>query len=118
MMQRLAGLGLVALALLLVLLGLWQVGGPETARRELRDDQRLQDLIDFARHLSCTSAQADAAEQFCGAAPRDRDRYTQQPFQVRGDQVCAVFETALTPEQVEHRFGVRFDAGCVAVAPD
>ena len=114
MMQRVAGFGLVALAVGMVALGLVQVGGPETARREARDEQRLQDLIGYANHLSCTRAQAQDAERFCGAVPIASDRFTKVPFDIQGNLVCATFETALDEDQVAQRFGVSFKDGCLS----
>jgi hypothetical protein len=114
MIQNLSRFGLVALALGMVALGLVQVGGPETARQETRDEQRLQDLIGYANHLSCVRAQKQDPERFCGVTPIASDRFTNVPFEIRGNLVCAAFESGLDDDQVAQRFGVSFSEGCVS----
>ena len=74
-MTRVAALLALACALA-VLAGLWTIGGPEQARSERRDSQRLRDIIALAHHAACLKGHAqpvDGAHPDCPAPERRTD---------------------------------------------
>lgn len=101
---------LVPVAIIMIALGLWQVGGPEQARREYRDDQRVADLHAMAAHLSCLSRNRDDGDLRCANPPTGRDRFTDQPFTITEDRVCAQFEQ---PDRIASLHYGRIVAGCL-----
>ncbi|NBB98419.1 MAG: hypothetical protein GVY34_09670 [Alphaproteobacteria bacterium] len=109
-MPRLLSRLLVPFTVLMVGLGLWQVGGPEQARIEQRDSQRMRDLQDLAAYLTCENGRKDGADYPCGQRPRDTDRFTQAPFTVTRTQVCAQFED---PDHIARRYSERLQNGCL-----
>jgi hypothetical protein len=108
MMQRLLSRLLVPFTVVLIGLGLWQVGGPDQARIEQRDDRRLNDLRALASHLVCLE-RAQTADD-CGIRPRDTDRFTGEPFAIREEAVCAHFEQ---PDRLQARYPEELTDGCV-----
>ncbi|MCL1627681.1 MULTISPECIES: hypothetical protein [Roseinatronobacter] len=101
---------LLPFTVLMIGLGLWQVGGPEQARSEQRDAQRLNDLRALAAYLTCEKMRKGGADFICGTYPRDTDRFTQQPFTVTQTQVCAEFEQS---DRTAHRFPDEVENGCI-----
>lgn len=120
--MRIAGLALVALSATAIALGLWTVGGPEQARREQRDAQRLSDLRAIARHYRCLHDHAqntDAVTPVCprpenSGDPRDGAVYAVSQPEDGLVQICAEFETPLST----HGFMNGFDpeTGCLTVS--
>lgn len=109
-MSRILSRLLVPFAVLMIGLGLWQVGGPEQARSEQRDAQRLNDLRDLAAYLTCEKRREGGADLVCGTRPRDTDRFIEQPFTVTQTQVCAEFEQ---PDRIDQRFPDELENGCL-----
>ncbi|MCC1481035.1 hypothetical protein [Roseibaca sp. Y0-43] len=109
-MRRFLSRLLVPFTVLMIALGLWQVGGPEQARLEERDAQRMNDLQSLAFYLGCEQRRAAGAETDCGPRPRDTDRFTGQPFTVTQTQACAQFEQ---PDRMAERFPDLLDNGCI-----
>jgi hypothetical protein len=113
MMDRTAGLGLVVFALAVMGLGLWQVGGPEQARTEARDQQRLEDLRAYADHLTCTAQRALDPQMTCWGPPMASDRFTLVPFELHEDRVCATFETESVRNSLEGHLTPPVTEGCI-----
>ncbi|CUX83672.1 MAG: hypothetical protein HLUCCA05_05400 [Roseibaca calidilacus] len=103
---------LVPFTLVVIALGLWQVGGPEQARRDYRDDQRASDLYSLAAHIRCERSQQAQAELPCGTAPRDRDRFTNAPYRITPDEICAQFEN---PVRIASLHNGDIVAGCLSI---
>lgn len=108
-MQRVSAALLAILALGAVVLGLWQTGGPEQARAERRDDMRKQDLRALASHKACLR-RADPNVN-CGDIPQQTDRFTDIPYRIEADRVCATFER---PDRLPDYPGSRFKDGCLS----
>lgn len=87
-MQKLAGLMLVGLSAAAIGLGLWQVGGPEQARAERRDEMRLADLRAHMAYRRCMTE----GEAPCGEPPPLLDAFTGAPYRLEVSRVCADFE--------------------------
>lgn len=109
-MPRVLSRLLVPFTVLMIGLGLWQVGGPEQARSEQRDDQRMNDLRTLASFLICQNRREVGADYDCGPRPRDTDRFVEQPFTVTQTQVCAEFEQ---PDRIDQRFPDELENGCL-----
>lgn len=109
-MPRVLSRLLVPFTVLMIGLGMWQVGGPEQARIEHRDEQRMRDLRALAVYLGCKKGRTTGVDYDCGPRPRDTDRFTQAPFTVSQTQVCAQFED---PEHTVHRYADQLENGCL-----
>jgi hypothetical protein len=112
-MERAAGLGLILLAFVIMGLGLWQVGGPQQARIEARDQQRLEDLRAYADHLNCMILQARDPQVTCWGSPMPSDRFTLMPFERQADRVCATFETESARNSAEGSPHPPVTEGCI-----
>ena len=96
--------------------GLWTVGGPETARKEKRDDVRFRDIQMLGEHYKCVANVGPDTDQViasrqCGSAkdaPPDRqDPLTGEAYRYArtGDnsfEVCATFEVATNTDTRRH----------------
>ncbi len=111
-MGRWAGAALIVLTLAMIGAGLWQVGGPEQARAEQRDDLRRQDLRALAGHLSCVARRDAGADVTCDAMPRQVDRFTDVPYTIEEKRVCAVLEN---PRRIADQWDTEFEDGCLAI---
>lgn len=109
-MTRFLSRMLIPLALLIIAAGLWQVGGPEQARMEQRDDMRSGDLRALANFLDCLQQAGPEIEQQCGTRPSGIDRFTGEPFSQVNGRVCASFEQ---PDRVAALGDPRFLDGCI-----
>lgn len=109
-MRSVLGKMLVPFSLVMIAAGLWQVGGPEQARMEQRDMIRMQDVRALASYLRCKSPDGPAQGRECGPMPDRTDRFTNLPFTVDDDRVCAQFEQ---PEQVIDTLDSQFTQGCL-----
>lgn len=120
--MRLAGVGLVVLAVLAIGLGLWTTGGPEQARRDTRDSQRMSDLRALVTHLRCLDThglEMGAQSPLCPERPTREDPLTGEPYEItqpeaRVVRLCARFEND-PPRQIG---GAGFDpeTGCLTIA--
>ena len=118
--MRAAGIALVALAVVAVALGLWTIGGPEQARSENRDAQRMSDLHAMARHVRCLDANGldpRAESPLCPLPEARRDPQTDAPYHISTPEdgivtICAAFETA----QSTRAPGFDADTGCLSIA--
>ncbi|MCC5963280.1 MAG: hypothetical protein JJU09_09135 [Rhodobacteraceae bacterium] len=118
--MRAAGIALVALAVVAVALGLWTIGGPEQARSENRDAQRMSDLHAMARHVRCLDDQGldlTAESPLCPLPEARSDPKTGAPYDISTPQdgivtICAAFETA----QTTRALGFDAETGCLTVA--
>lgn len=109
-MRSALGKMLVPFSLVMIAAGLWQVGGPEQARMEQRDMIRMQDVRALASYLRCKSPDVPGQERDCGPMPDQTDRFTNLPFTVDDDRVCAEFEQS---EQVIDALDSQFTQGCL-----
>lgn len=115
---------LAAVAALLVVAGLLISGGPDQARKERRDRQRLDDLVALEALVECLANanrgqlpdQLAPSAQCSWSAALD-DPFTGQPYRyaptgLRSYRLCAGFET---PPPNRERFGpfMRDDEGCI-----
>lgn len=102
---------MVTLVLGAVIAGFAVVGGPEYARMEKNDRQRVQDLLAWGEHYRCTLDQENiaaeaVAQRDCGSTPiRDLkdDPVTGAPYRLiqpddRRFEVCATFQTTVAAE--------------------
>jgi hypothetical protein len=121
--MRMASLALIGLAVAMIALGVWTIGGPEQARAERRDQQRMNDLHSLAHHLACLHRQGlepgDRSEA-CPESARPTDPRTGEPYQVEAVtddfvRVCAHFETRLSRQWWAGRDDFDADTGCLVV---
>ena len=104
-LQGRASLAIAALALIAVVLGLILGGGPMQARKERRDDMRLDDLMRLSNHINCLAVQGDRIVMPTDFAPTDgcpgpirmADPYTDAPYRIEAladnrYRLCAGFE--------------------------
>ena len=124
-LQGRASIGIAVLALVAVVLGLVLGGGPIQARKERRDETRLDDLTRLARHVDCLAVQDDrivmptdfAETSGCPGPVRMADPYTGvayriEPLPENRYRLCADFE--LPPEENRPRWSpARRDGDCV-----
>lgn len=121
MVRNLAS-GLIAgLAVVAVVLGLMLTGGPGYARKQARDVQREQDLMQIANWVTCLANETGKLPKVLAASPgcnwrlRDGDPQggTAYRYEVTGPnafQLCASFE--LPPVRPGDRWG-RDAQGCI-----
>ncbi len=122
--MRLASLALIALAAGAIALGVWTVGGPEQARAERRDQQRMNDLHSLAHHLACLHRQgleSDARSEACPEAARRPDPLTGAPYRAEAAsaafvRVCADFETRMPRHWWAWRDDFDPETGCLVVS--
>lgn len=120
--MRIAGMALVALSGAAIALGLWTIGGPEQARREQRDAQRLTDLRMMARHYRCLNEHSQvtgAATPLCPLSETPTDplngaAYTITQSDERLVQICAEFETTLSARGISDSFDPV--TGCLTIS--
>lgn len=101
---------LVPFTLVVLALGLWQVGGPEQARMERRDEQRMADLFALVTFLDCKALPDGKPQKSCGTKPSDTDRFTGLRFDISDTKVCADFET---PKRLARQYSEQLENGCV-----
>lgn len=106
-----ATIGITALSAGLVVVAMVLTGGPVQARKEYRDNIRLQDLRAIRQHVACTVADRagplpEVLEPVsgCGMVPRLRDPYTDVAYRYevldhRTLRLCAGFEVSADPHQ-------------------
>lgn len=119
--MRMASLALIGLAVAMIALGIWTVGGPEQARAERRDQQRMSDLNSLAHHLACLHRQGlepDDRAEACPEAARRTDPRTDEPYRVDAIseevvRVCARFETRLSRQWWAGREDFDAETGCL-----
>lgn len=111
-MRSLLGQMLVPFSVVMIGAGLWQVGGPEQARMEQRDMIRMQDVRALVNHKRCQALTDRGPGHDCGPIPRTVDRFTQVPYEIGADRVCATFEQ---PTRITDMLDVQFKDGCLAV---
>ena len=109
-MQQVLRKLLVPFTFAMIALGLWQVGGPEQARIEQRDEQRMTDLLALAAFLKCDALPEIEMRNACGPRPIDTDRFTGAPFKITDTTVCASFEQ---PDRLSHYYQEQLDQGCL-----
>ena len=121
--QGWASLAIAALAAVLVIAGLVMVGGPMQARKERRDQARMDDLALLADHVDCLSQTeqgsvlpADlAATPSCPAPDRLADDsgapYRYQPTDALHYRLCAKFE--LPPDPAQAGWAEKRDGDCI-----
>lgn len=122
-MMRIASLTLIGLAVVLVAIGVWTVGGPEQARAERRDQTRMSDLNSLAHHLACLHRQGLAPDDRSEACPEGGHRMDPRTGElyrieaVTADliRVCAQFETRLARQWQVGRNDFDTETGCLAV---
>lgn len=107
-----ATIGITALSAGLVIAALALTGGPTHARKEYRDNVRLEDLRAIQQHIACSVTNATdplpdqpTAVAGCGAMPRMRDPYSDVPYQyqvldLRTIRLCAGFELPADPRRM------------------
>lgn len=110
MMQPVLRKLLVPFTIVMIALGLWQVGGPQQARMEQRDAQRMNDLLALAAFLECDTAADEENRKTCGPRPRDTDRFTGAPFDITDTRLCASFER---PDHLAHYNREQLQDGCI-----
>ncbi|MCC5988913.1 MAG: hypothetical protein JJT95_14630 [Pararhodobacter sp.] len=121
--MRFASLALIGLAVVMIALGVWTVGGPEQARAERRDQQRMNDLSSLAHHLACLHRQGlepDGRAAACPEAARRTDPLTGEPYRVdevseEFVRVCARFETRLSRHWWVGREDFDTETGCLVL---
>lgn len=108
-LKFMATLGIVVLSGALVVATLALTGGPVHARKEHRDDVRMQDLRAIQQYVSCAAASSTgplpdrpAPVAGCGTLPRLSDPYTGQRYRyevlnLRTIRLCADFELPPDP---------------------
>lgn len=125
-LDRLAPLGLGVLAAAMIVGGLMVVGGPEAARREKHDLERVEALArlagcvrDLPQETFDALPEVMTEQTACADFSEWRDPHTDEPFRIQRDggtsyRLCATFEK---PEKVNRSFyDLTFDrkTGCVA----
>jgi hypothetical protein len=122
--MRSASLALIGLTVGLIVLALWTIGGPEQARAERRDQERMNDLHSLAQHLICLNRQGlepgDRSEACPDAARRPNDPLADDPYRVEAVseefvRVCANFETGLTGHWWGNSNDFDLETGCLTV---
>ena len=123
-LRTVATVGIAALSAGLVVAALALTGGPVHARQEYRDNIRMRDLREIARHVGCAvegstgplpaSPEAVAG---CGNPPRMLDPYTGQPYRyevldLRTVRLCAGFELPPDPHQQGANESIGADPDC------
>lgn len=119
--MRAPALALVIFSLAVVLAAVATIGGPEQARAERRDAQRMSDLHSLGRHVSCLLDQAlelDDTSDTCPPPPRVTDPQTGAPYQVIRTapdvvRLCAEFERPTGSDNLAYRADFDRDAGCL-----
>jgi len=121
--MRIASLALIGLAAAMIAFGVWTVGGPEQARAERRDQQRMNDLNSLAHHLACLhrhGLEPDDRSEACPEAARRPDPRTGESYRVDAVsedfvRVCARFETRLSRHWWAGRDDFDTETGCLVV---
>lgn len=116
--------GITALSATLVVAALVMTGGPVHARKEYRDNVRMQDLRAITRHVGCAVANSTGplpdrpeAVAGCGMPPRMQDPYTGQPYRYavldpRTIRLCAGFELPPDPHRQTDDESIGADPDC------
>lgn len=122
--MRSASLALIGLTVGLIVLGLLTIGGPEQARAEQRDQERMNDLQSLAQHLICLNRQgleADDRSEACPEAarglydPLTGDHYRVDAVSEGFVRVCARFETKFVGRWLVNSNDFDIDTGCLTV---
>ncbi len=119
--MRAPALALVALSVAVVIGAVMTIGGPEQARAERRDAQRMSDLNALGRHLTCLLDRGlalDDTSDACTPPPPLTDPKTGAPYQVTRTapdivRACAEFERPARSDALAYRADFDRDAGCL-----
>jgi len=119
--MRAPALVLVLFSLAVVVGAVVTIGGPEQARAERRDAQRMTDLNALGRHVTCLLDQEldlDDTSDICPPPPRVTDPKTDTPYQITRTapdivRVCAEFERPTHTDTLAYRADFDRDAGCL-----
>lgn len=112
---------IAALALVAVVIGLYMTGGPDLARKERRDNERMQELLAVGTWVDCVAGELGSLpptlqkSQQCDWMPRIDDPYTGAPYRYEvlapnRYRICANFD--LPPPPREDRWA-RDAQGCI-----
>ena len=121
--MRASALALILLSLAVVVAAVVTIGGPEQARAERRDAQRMSDLNALGRHLTCLLDQGlapDDISDICPQPARLTDPKTDMPYQIiqisaATARVCAEFERPAGTDAFAYRADFDRDTGCLIV---
>ena len=121
--MRAPAIALIVLSLGVVVGAVATIGGPEQARAERRDAQRMTDLNALGRHLNCLLDQGlalDDPSDVCPQPPRVTDPKTDMPYQITRTapdiaRVCAEFERPARTDAFAYRADFDRDTGCLIV---
>lgn len=121
--MRAPALALILLCFGVVVAAVATIGGPEQARAERRDAQRMTDLNALGRHLNCLLDQGlalDDSSDVCPPPPRVVDPKTEIPYQITQisadiARACAEFERPARTDAFAYRADFDRDAGCLIV---
>lgn len=119
--MRAPALVLVVLSLAVVIGAVVTIGGPEQARAEQRDSQRISDLNALGRHQICLLDQGlalDDTTDACIPPPPLTDPKTGTPYQITRTapnivRACAEFEWPARSDALAYRADFDRDAGCL-----
>ena len=121
--MRRPALALALLSLAVIVAAVLTIGGPEQARAERRDAQRMTDLHTLGRHLTCLLDQelelGDTSDT-CPPPPQVADPKTSDPYQITRTshvifRVCANFERPTHAETLTYRADFDREAGCLVL---